>query len=161
MRKRFEVAIIGLCVTGLMGYASAQVTEDPEPRPIWTTMDSDADGHISRDEMRANSLQRFESADMDGDGAVTLEEFQMAREAARQARLAARQERLFDQLDTDQDGQISAAEFEAQNVQRRMRMFDRLDSNDDDMISATERAAVRAGRRPVRGPRPGRPSHDR
>jgi len=77
--------------------------------------DADDDGNLSReemeaqlakqiDEMTARAIERFEAADLDGDGLVSAEE---------------RKRAGFDRIDADGDGYISADELEAAHRARR------------------------------------------
>ena len=57
-----------------------------------------------------------------------------AAEGARHARRAAMQQRMFERLDADRDGQVSRAEYKA-SVDAR---FDKLDANGDGSVDADE-----------------------
>lgn len=92
--------------------------------------DADGDGAITRAEMLAGMAAEaearadrfFQSFDGNGDGSVTeaeIAEARAAREEERDSNRRARMlERLFERADQDEDGVISAEEFEA--VQARM-----------------------------------------
>lgn len=84
---------------------------------------------------RGGMLQRL---DTDGDGLVSLQEFQAAGEAR------------FAQLDADGDGYVSKAEFDALHMAR----FSALDANGNGVIDADERPA-RRGLRDGKGGRDG------
>lgn len=78
--------------------------------------------------------------DANGDGSVTLEEFQAPRLDAIHQR--------FTELDANSDGSLSPEEFGAQALARLQRRFTALDSNHDGVLSADELSAARQ-----RGPR--------
>lgn len=80
-----------------------------------------------RDGRGGGMLQRL---DTDGDGLLSLQEFQAPNDAR------------FASLDADGDGSISAEEFKA----RHMARFSALDANGDGVIDADERPQ-RKGRR--------------
>lgn len=51
-----------------------------EVQPIWMKIDLNADGKISRDELREEDprlLSRFDAADLDHDGVLSLREFEV------------------------------------------------------------------------------------
>lgn len=107
MNKTFG-AIAALALAATMG--GAAVAQTPAPAG------SDRPGRpaaqpISQADFVQRRVERLRAADLNGDGSVTAEEMRTARQAAGTQRRAA----LFDQLDTDKDGQISRAEFEARS----------------------------------------------
>lgn len=112
---------------------------------------------IDLEELRAEAQARFAAADADGDGSVSGSEFEAAdvtpeRRFARQGRGGPRPFRgagrgdnsaeVFVEADTDDDEQLSKAEFEAvPDAVRRLakrRLFNRLDENDDASLSSDE-----------------------
>ena len=119
----------------------------------------DRDAAIDLDELKAEAETRFAAADADTDGSVSLSEFEAAdlgpgHRLDRQARRAPwgrfrgparrddRPAEVFDEADTDDDGQLSKAEFEAmpEAVRRlaKRRLFSRLDENDDESLTSDE-----------------------
>jgi len=107
--------------------------------------DSDGDGSVSRDEMRAHRAERFSGFDGDGDGSVTRDEIV----GAMQARMAERFGRMADRMialqDADGDGTIASHQFG--RIDRMEMMFQRLDHDGDGKISADEaEKAERHGR---------------
>jgi EF hand len=71
--------------------------------------DTNADGRITRDEFDGALKTRFAEIDTNKDGTATREEAK----AAMQARLAKMESGRFASLDTDNNGQLSLAEFTA------------------------------------------------
>ena len=127
--------------------------------------DVDEDGKLSREEWKAyvdaNKPERPKNPwDTDGDGKLSEEEIKAAREAIRKEiedRCLAR----FDEADTDDDGFLSGAEFEATlpegvTPERARNAFNRIDADDDDKISKEEflKACLHGNSAPPRGPRP-------
>ena len=54
--------------------------EPAEVQPIWMKIDMNADGKISRDELREEDprlLSRFDAADLDHDGVLSLRELEV------------------------------------------------------------------------------------
>ena len=128
----------------------------------------------------APAQDRGPRADLDGDGAVTLAEFEQAartrfdamdtdfsgtiddaeRRAARDMRRDRMADRRFERTDTDGDGAISReedaaarAQKDARREQMRERRLQRFDTDGDGRISDAEREAARASRL-QRGDRP-------
>ncbi|MCY3811707.1 MAG: hypothetical protein OXH15_07935 [Gammaproteobacteria bacterium] len=113
---------------------------------------------IDLDELKAEAETRFAAADADSDGSVSLSEFEAAdlgpeHRLDRQVRRAPWQFRgpgrrgdgpgqVFDEADTDDNGELSKAEFEAMPdaVSRlaKRRLFSRLDENDDASLTRDE-----------------------
>lgn len=87
----------------------------------------------------------FETLDANGDGAVTLEEMQNARE------------NRFGEADANGDGVLDRSELLAMAEERAARgvdrMLERADANGDGVLNAEEMAELRDGRR---GPNPER-----
>lgn len=118
----------------------------------------DRGGAIDLGELKADAEARFAAADADSDGSVSSTEFEAAdlgpeHRLDRQARRAPWQFRgpgrrndrpaeVFDEADTDDDEQLSKAEFEAMPdaVSRlaKRRLFSRLDQNDDASLTSDE-----------------------
>lgn len=99
-----KTLLISACTAALLltaGAASAQSM--PAPR-----IDADADGRISQAEFLSR-LDRMAAVDANLDGSITPDE----RRVAMQARMAERRQAAFSRLDTDNDGALSRAEFEA------------------------------------------------
>lgn len=118
-------------------------------------------------ELEARAAESFASADTDGDGLITVEEFstmeqpsrrsegrkarpgrergsQEGSDEQRSARRQAFSDQLFDQLDTDGDESLSRQEYSAasQRAAReslgKQRMFERLDADDDGVLTIDE-----------------------
>jgi Ca2+-binding EF-hand superfamily protein len=113
--------------------------------------DSDGDGAISLAEFQAVRAQaaaeRFASLDVDGDGRLTREEMRERRGEALE-RMRARVE----EIDLDGDGAWSFAELQAVRPQLTPDLFNRLDSDGNGLISEDERP-LRRGRFGGPGPR--------
>jgi len=95
--------------------------------------DRDGNGAVTRDEMRTTAIERFEKADANHDGRLTLDEIQ----AAHRERAA----KHFAEKDTNKDGKLSRDEV----AKMPDEMFARLDTNKDGFLTPDELAA-KAGR---------------
>jgi Ca2+-binding EF-hand superfamily protein len=94
---------------------------------LFERFDANEDGTITQaeiDEMRSSRLAEF---DEDGDGSLTLEEYQVLWMDAMRPRMV----RAFQRLDTDGDAVVTVEEF----VEPFGRMVRRLDRNDDGEIT--------------------------
>lgn len=85
--------------------------------------DTDKDGKVSRAEMEQAQAEHFARADKDGNGTLSLPEFEAAQEAQRQEML----KRRFTRLDRDADGQVSAEEFKAGQKQHLAALRERCE----------------------------------
>jgi Ca2+-binding EF-hand superfamily protein len=145
-------------------------------------MDTNNDGVLTRDEVRAARTVAFTRLDINGDGFLVREEMAAARGMMRQAggpngMAEGGRPRgdhggggnMLERADTNNDGNISRAEFDAagraaeslkeqSRGQRRTAMFARFDTNSDGVISAAEIAAMRAARPERGGPQAGMPA---
>ncbi|MCI4646440.1 MAG: EF-hand domain-containing protein [Hyphomonadaceae bacterium] len=114
-------------------------------------LDTDGDGTVTRDEVEAVRVEKFSAADSNGDGTISVEEFTAAAEAREAERRAERHARMFERLDKDSDGTLSAAEL----TMPVDHMFERVDENGDGVITEAERDAVRERMRERWGERRG------
>lgn len=105
-----KVLLIGAATALALG--GAAMAQDGRRGP--GAADTDGDSRVSRAEFIASALQRFDTNDANRDGAITTEEVRAARETRRDER----RERVFAALDTNGDGSISRAEFDARAEQR-------------------------------------------
>jgi Ca2+-binding EF-hand superfamily protein len=146
--------VLAIGVAAMLAAPAAQARGDGKGMrlPAFETLDLNKDGKIDRDESKQMVQGRWQAADADGDGAVTLEELRahMTAEAARRAEQNAA--RVFERLDANKDGKIGTEELEAMAERRDNRidrMFNRLDRDEDGAISQAEydRMAERMQRR--------------
>ncbi len=100
-------------------------------------MDTDGDGGVSLAEFQARSAEvteeRFARLDSDGDGLLTSQELA--------ARRGHREHRGFEpgEIDTDGDGAVSLSELQSVRPGMTEERFARMDSNGDGVISSDER----------------------
>lgn len=106
-------------------------------------LDKDGDGTVSLDEFSQRAGRWFARADANGDDTVTLEELKstaktMRGKRGRQGKGKGERGRdkgkLLKAADTDQDGQITKAEMQAQ----RAAMFDKIDTDGDGVLTEAD-----------------------
>lgn len=123
---------------------------------MFQRLDTDENGEISRQEIDAAHDALRAAMDSDGDGHISRQE---RRAHFRQVQDERRQE-AFSRLDTDSDGAIGLAEFQARAQERAARQFARLDSDGDGVLDQKELTTQRFNDRGMRehfgrGERPG------
>ncbi|MEM7269673.1 MAG: EF-hand domain-containing protein [Pseudomonadota bacterium] len=113
---------------------------------LFEAIDLNGDDRIDAAEIEASRKARFAAGDANADGALSEEEvLAVARERIdnRAERMA---NRMMKRLDSNGDGSISSAEFEAGADDRGGRMMKRLDADGDGVITRAE-VAEKADRR--------------
>lgn len=108
--------------------------------PDFSTLDTNGDGQITREEMQARAAERFARADTDGNGVLTQAEMTARADAERTDRVERRVQRMIEELDADADGALSQAELLDRRAER---MFERVDQNEDGSITEEEFAQAR------------------
>lgn len=101
--------------------------------PAFETLDTNADGSITMQELQAHRASRFASADTDGDGLLSPQELN----ARAQERMQDRTGRMIERRDANGDGFLSAEELSPPEG-RDGRMFNRMDADEDGAISKEE-----------------------
>jgi Ca2+-binding EF-hand superfamily protein len=122
-----------------------------DPEQILSMFDANDDGKLSRDEVPGPLAARFDDLDLDGDGYLTIEEFQKAREQIREnfrTRRSGDGERsergdflggMIQRFDTNQDGKLQKEEL----PERFQEFFGTLDINQDGALDAEELKGLR------------------
>lgn len=151
-----------IAVTGAVSPSlAARQKPTPEQRAEWMIkrLDTDKDGKVSLDEVKARTEIAFKSFDADGNGQVTRDEMKAKRQAFRAARKEWRESgkteearaefrekmkdirpammpgmrpKAFHRIDTDKNGSLSLAEV----IEQAGKMFKRRDTNGDGYIDA-------------------------
>ena len=156
--------------------AQADMTRDAviaKTNERFAKMDANGDGVLSEADREAKAKEHFAKMDTNGDGTVSEAEFLAVREARmeqRQERREARMEQrggermarrggrghhgghhggkgMMKMADTNQDGQITQAEFQAAALAR----FDKADADGNGTVTAEERKAARQAMKAQRG----------
>jgi EF hand len=162
MRKIWLVAAgAAVLAAGACGFAQAQDGDQQTRRHGIFQSDSNSDGVLTRAEFDAGRAANFARLDGDNNGQLTREEMRAERGEHRGRRGGHRGGGMHQlaSADANNDGNITREEFLA----RPNQMFERLDDNSDGVISANERP--QRGERGERGgeqraERPDRPNPD-
>jgi Ca2+-binding EF-hand superfamily protein len=111
----------------------------PPGLPLWfAELDTDQDGQLSLEEWRkgGKAAEDFRKHDLNDDGYITPDELLRSLRAQPRRRLPNGLPMWFATLDTDQDGQISLAEWRRGG--RNLDEFRKYDLNEDGFITANE-----------------------
>ena len=128
--------------------------------------DTNSDGFVSMDEMKAAHSARIEEhfarADSNGDGLLSEQERAAAREAKRAHKKDQRQnrrhtradpEQMVERLDTDGSGSVSLEEFQGRRFAPTVERFTAADSNGNGELDAAELGEMMAAHRAERAAR--------
>lgn len=143
------LATLSIVLAAGLGPASAQDRDDRENRRAMRFMelyDTNNDGKVSIDEITADQGRLFGAVDVDGDKALSVDEFRRRGRLFRSFSTTT----LFDLLDANGDQKLTAEEISAPTK----RWFSRYDTNKDGTMEASEipsKHAYRSGH--GRGPR--------
>ncbi|MEO0486573.1 MAG: EF-hand domain-containing protein [Pseudomonadota bacterium] len=122
--------------------AQAQHRGGGGERPAFSDLDLDGSGEVTLAELEAFGVSRFNEADTNGDGALSLDEIIAQRDVENQERLQRRVERFIERADDNGNGAIELEEF-GQTAERMERRFERMDADSSGGISEEEMADAR------------------
>ncbi|KDB02227.1 Ca2+ sensor [Defluviimonas sp. 20V17] len=109
------------------------------PKIDYKAIDTNGDGTISQEELKAWQAKQIDGLDANKDGYLTEQEVVDFETKKAEARIKARVARMFKQLDVNGDGKISAAEMMmAPRDMMADRMFRMADVNHDGKVTQAE-----------------------
>lgn len=147
MKHGFRIIALGLAMAAgaSLTAASAQETEQAHGRDAMSfeRIDADGDGKLTPDEMAAHRKARLMGFDLDGDALIDADELRegMTRHGAK--RVEMRITRILNHHDANGDGKIGADEMARG---RGGRMFRKVDTDGDGALSEAEFEAIRTAR---------------
>jgi len=164
-------AYILLLASGLIVSAASAKPENgehgerPNPEEHFAKTDTNGDGFLSLDEIKAardgRMAERFEKLDTDGDGLLSKEELEAGREKMKEKREERGEgkgegkgdrpdpRKMFERMDADQSGGISKEEAKGPLAKN----FDEIDADSDGEITPEEMKAFHEQKRGERGPK--------
>jgi len=113
----------------------------------FATLDTNADGQLTLEEMMAEAGARFAAADADGDGGLSAAEIAARAQAEFAARIEQHSAMMVQARDANGDGLLQADEMGPQGGMpgdRIERMFGMLDTDEDGQVSQAEYDAAMA-----------------
>lgn len=161
VRLYYRALVAAVALTGLAASSGAwaqdqrpgQGEEQRESRFI-RMMDTDEDGKVSLKEITDEQKRLVAAADVNGDGKLSVKEFRRRGHWFMRMRATT----LFDLMDVDGDGQLTADEITGPSA----RWFKRYDGNGDGVLASDELPQRHMGRRGGRrGGRMGGPMQHR
>ncbi|MEL6619794.1 MAG: EF-hand domain-containing protein [Pseudomonadota bacterium] len=133
MKRNSFLLVVTATAVGLTA-----VSAMASPRGVdFSTLDLDGDGALTLEEVQASARVRFDAADSDGNGLLSAAEL----EAHAQARAKDRAARMIERMDANADGQLSPDELTPRRDPARM--FDRIDADNSGTITQAEFDAAR------------------
>jgi Ca2+-binding EF-hand superfamily protein len=127
--------------------AAPAIAQDQQPdhqRPTFAELDSNADGQVTTEEIAAAATARFTATDINADGQLSFDELKAAGMVKAESMVEQMARMHIARQDVDNSGALSAEE--ASNDDRMAKMIDHLDTDNDGKISAAEFEAMKDGR---------------
>ena len=137
---KIVLGLMGLATSGLLFVSTADARQNEMgghgARPAFSELDANGDGEVSVEEFDAFRAAKFAEADTNGDGVLSPDEMIARMEAQRVEKMRAR---MLERFDTDGNGTISPEEMAAKG---HSDMIQKLDKDGNGTISEQEFAAM-------------------
>ncbi len=141
MTKRDLVKLLTiLAATGAIAGTAMATGGDWQAR--FDKLDVNGDGKVTQSEIDLQRAARYKEIDKNGDGVIDQGEYKSHVISKMEPRI----EKRYQKMDSDNDGKVTVAEFQAQ---KHGRHFKRMDADGDGVISKEE-AAKAAKKREMR-----------
>lgn len=142
IKKTLTIALVTGLAFGTSAAAFAEGMHRGHGEQIWNKLDTNQDGKVTRDELKADVSTLFAKVDANKDGKVTQDEASQFFAAKRDEMKAKHAERLK-AADTNKDGKWSKEELSEMSERR----FGKLDQNSDGAVTQAELDAHRDARK--------------
>lgn len=159
------LAGLTLAAMAAAGVSTAAMARPEGPRPPhhafpdFAELDTDGNGSVTMEELRARRVAEVEGLDANGDGLISAEELANAEIARMTERANDRAAKMVERMDTNGDGLLSAAELAVPAGGPGEHFFERIDADGDGAITQAEVDAAHEKMR-ERGPRHGERGRD-
>lgn len=131
MRKRSIAIFSILCIAATAAQGHGRHVS------MFESADANGDGLVTRDEFMSARAERFAKLDRNGDGFIDRAD--AGEQAAERPRPAKRMRGMMARMDADGDGKVSQSEF----VDAGAKMFDRADTDHSSSLDKTEIEAAK------------------
>jgi hypothetical protein len=139
MMMMFKAPLLA-CTALCLAATTAQAQLQPDPAQIFEAADANKDSKITQDEYRAARAKLFSKLDRNGDGFIDKQDKRRRLRTQKEGEGEDRLAEFMGEYDTDGDGRISQAEFNNHPMQG----FERVDTDKNGELSAAEIAAAKA-----------------
>ena len=123
-----KIAIVTLAIMAALTLLPASAQHLRGDRTVFSVLDTNGDGMITKAEIQTYGTARFANIDIDGNGSLSRDELMLT--------ITKWSNSLLKRLDTNGNGAVEQAEMQARLGGQRMIKF--LDKNKDGMISRKE-----------------------
>lgn len=141
MKKATVLTLFTALALGTTAFAEGRHGAKGFGHGLFDKLDANADGQVSRDEVRAKVQSHFAEVDLDKNGKISTTEL----ENKRTAKLNEMKQHMADRMskaDSNADGKWTKAELSKMPE----RMFEKLDTNNDALLTRSELEAGRGER---------------
>lgn len=122
---------------------AAEARGGREAPASFAELDTNKDGQVTKDEMRAQAKARFDSADTNNDGSLSKDEMIARAKEGRAEKAGRHADRMLRHMDANENGTL---EFDELRTEEHLdRMFSRLDKDANGTLSEDEMKKMRKG----------------
>jgi len=159
MKIQKMLALLTMTALSVATLSTASFAEGPVgPLFPFETVDADKDGKVTKAELDAYRAAESTAMDANADGKLSVEELTAAQLARMTERATAMATKMVENLDTDGDKALSAAELAARPLPAML--FEKADADGDGAVSKAEADALAAQIEQRMGERHGRGGKD-